>query len=277
MTDVEHQLAQRILSAGDGRRLLLLFDFDGTLVEFQPDPSAVVLPAERRDLILGLEPVAILGVISGRRLDDVRRRTGLAPSAYFAGLHGLEIEGHGKSFIHADLKPAQKLIQDIARRMAPELVPLPGVFIENKDYAFTVHFRESPQDVRALVPQIFSRHTHPDVESGRLRVMPGSCVLELLPNIAWHKGNAAKWICDDVHERFGALCPIYFGDDVTDLDAFDELKEKGITISTSDRVRGDYAIDGPAAVERVLRLVKDRATRATGAKRHLAVAEGEGG
>jgi len=255
MTDVEHELAERLRRAADGRRLLLLFDFDGTLVEFHPDPRAVFLSAERRDLILRLQPTAVLGVISGRRLDDVRTRTGLAPSAYFAGLHGLEIEGHGKSFMHSDLKPAQKLIQDIARRMAPELVPLQGVFIENKDFAFTVHFRESPQGVRSLVPQIFSKHTHTDVESGRLRVMPGSCVLELLPNIAWHKGDAAKWICDDGHAHLGALCPIYFGDDVTDLDAFDELKETGITISTSDRVRGNYAIDGPAAVERVLRLV----------------------
>ena len=61
-------------------RLLLLTDFDGTLVELAEDPDTVELSSGRRDLIqcLARRPDLTVGVISGRRLADVRMRVGLA-------------------------------------------------------------------------------------------------------------------------------------------------------------------------------------------------------
>ncbi len=73
-------------------------DFDGTLSEIAPRPDeAVVTDAVRGgiDNLSRLESVTF-GVVSGRGLDNVRDRVG--PVAEFvAGVHGLEIEGPGRS------------------------------------------------------------------------------------------------------------------------------------------------------------------------------------
>ena len=71
---------------------ILLLDFDGTLAEFNPDPAAPELTPERWDRIerVSRQPGVAVGIISGRRLDDLRRRTRLPDRVYYAGLHGLE-------------------------------------------------------------------------------------------------------------------------------------------------------------------------------------------
>src|SRR4051812_5112400 len=79
-----------------------LLDFDGTLTEFDVDPSAVRLPPERQALLQSIASRAdlSLAVVTGRRIADVRERAGAGSSAFYAGLHGLEIEGPGLRFMH---------------------------------------------------------------------------------------------------------------------------------------------------------------------------------
>ena len=43
----------------------------------------------------------------------------------------------------------------------------------------------------------------PLIERGVLRLMRGSYVLELLPNIDWNKGHAVQWILDRVRAPGG--------------------------------------------------------------------------
>src|SRR5439155_24045664 len=59
-----------------GGRLLLLTDFDGTLAPLAADPTQVELaPSAREDLrALARPPRAVVGVLSGRSLGDVRAR-----------------------------------------------------------------------------------------------------------------------------------------------------------------------------------------------------------
>ena len=46
---------------------------------------------------------------------------------------------------------------------------------------------------------------------------------------------------------------VYIGDDVTDEDAFRAVREDGIGIAASDRVRGAaFRLDGPDGVNRLL-------------------------
>src|SRR6187200_3678156 len=86
----------------------LLLDFDGTLAEFNPDPAAPELTPERWDLLntISRAPGVSLGIVSGRRLDDLRARTRLPDHVYHAGLHGLEIEVDGHRKTHPDLASA---------------------------------------------------------------------------------------------------------------------------------------------------------------------------
>jgi trehalose 6-phosphate phosphatase len=73
---------------------LLLMDFDGTLAEFALDPAEVALPESRQLLLQSLAKRADIsaGIISGRRIADLRERVPAASALFFAGLHG-GIEG----------------------------------------------------------------------------------------------------------------------------------------------------------------------------------------
>jgi trehalose-phosphatase len=247
--------AEAIRRLRAGRHLLLLLDFDGTLTEFHPDPETVELPDARRALLLQLStrPDVTIGIVSGRRLADVRRRTQLNARTYCAGLHGLEIEGPGVSFVHPDATRTLSTIRQLRAALASELAPFPGVFIEDKHLSIAAHYREASAEDAARVPAIVERHVRPFVESGLLKMMEGACVLEVLPNIDWHKGSAVAWIRELVAAEHEVVS-VYIGDDVTDLDAFQAVRGSGLAVAASPRVAGaDLYVDGPAEVEQLLR------------------------
>jgi trehalose-phosphatase len=247
--------AEAIRRLRAGRHLLLLLDFDGTLTEFNPDPDAVELSRECRRLLVDLSarPDVTLGIISGRRLADVRRRTQLNARTYCAGLHGLEIEGPGVTFVHPDATRTLTTIRQLGAALASDLAGLNGVFIEDKHLSIAAHFREAADQDAARVPAIVERHVAPFIESGLLRLMHGAFVIEVLPNIDWHKGSAVAWIRELVAAEHDVI-PVYVGDDVTDEDAFQAVRGVGLAIAASPGTSGaDLHVDGPAAVELLLR------------------------
>lgn len=248
-------IAREIGERSAGQHLVVLCDFDGTLCEFHPDPGAVWMPSSIGEALdaIATRTDATVGLVTGRRIDDVRRRAGLSASVYYAGLHGLEIEVEGERFRHPDIGTERDLIHRLADAMSAELSSLGGVFLEDKDVSIVAHFREASPEVQAYVPEIFERHARPYIKSGRLRIMKGSCARELLPKIDWHKGSAVIWICDRVAQHHGSAWPVYIGDDLTDEDAFRALKRTGLGIAASDRVSGAaYRIEGPSEVEALL-------------------------
>jgi trehalose-phosphatase len=251
MHDAEHLIAGEVRRRAEGRRLVLLLDFDGTLCEFDADPQAVWLPAARRTILEELQHRAVIGVISGRRLDDVRARCGL-DRIIVAGLHGLEIEGLGERYVHPDLDKAAAAVAEVGARLREAARGLPGVFVEDKGPSVALHFREAAADARRHAADAFTAAAGPQIESGRLRVMRGSNVLELLPNIDWNKGNAVAWITERIEQREGEVFVVYIGDDVTDQDAFAVVEAAGLPIAASDRVAARTRLDGPAGVERFL-------------------------
>lgn len=233
--------------------LLLLFDFDGTLCPFHPDPSAVWLADDRRDQLLTIARRATIAVVSGRRLDDVRRRAGLPTTTFCAGLHGLEIEGGGEQFVHPDASAATELLRSLEGALGRAVGGLSGVFVEAKSISLVAHFRSASAAVAARARDELLAVARPHVEGGRLRVMPGAAMVELLPNISWNKGDAVEWIYQRVRAQHADVTCVYVGDDVTDEDAFRVLRNRGLSIAASDRVSGaDFKIDGPDDVGQLL-------------------------
>lgn len=256
MHDTERELAEDVRRRAQGTHLAVLLDFDGTLCEFQADPAAVYLPESRRDVIRGLQEHATVGIVSGRRLDDVRSRCGL-DGVIVAGLHGLEIEGLGQRFVHPNLEAASHAVTDVSEALRAATAGIPGAFVEDKGPSVALHFREADADAQRAALDAFAAAAEPHVASGRLRVMRGSYVLELLPNIEWNKGHAVEWILERLEQQQGPLFAIYVGDDVTDQDAFAVVERRGhaLAIAASDRVTANVRLDGPVAVERFLHLL----------------------
>jgi alpha,alpha-trehalase len=252
-------IAREIRARAAGHHLLVLCDFDGTLCEFDPDPYAVWLPESLRDALTAIAARgdATVGLVSGRRLEDIRTRAYLGDAAYYAGFHGLEVQGEGSTFAHPDSDAVRDLVHSVAVALTLELRRFGGVFLENKDLSIVIHFRAATTEVQLQVQEIFERYARPHVEAGSLQVMNGSCARELMPNIRWNKGTAAAWICDHVQRKHGATWPLYIGDDVTDEDAFKFVKERGLGVAASDRVMGaDFKVDGPGGVETLLNALR---------------------
>ncbi len=127
---------------GKKKRLFLLLDFDGTLAPFEDRPQRARLPESTKDLIrrLGARPGVNVAVISGRSIRDIRRRVNLR-SLYYAGNHGLEIEGPGLSFRHPAGEALKPALMKLAGALRRDSQSLPGVLIENKGPTLSLHFR----------------------------------------------------------------------------------------------------------------------------------------
>ena len=89
-------------------------------------------------------------------------------------------------------------------------------------------------------------------------------MFELLPDIAWNKGNAVRWIETDATRRLAApVRPVYLGDDRTDEHAFEAVGDRGVTVIIGRAPSiATHRLPDPAAVERLLaRLVTLTADR----------------
>jgi trehalose-phosphatase len=249
------RITAEIAARRDGRHLLLLCDFDGTLTPFDPDPRAVRLSGEMA-LVLGSiasRPDCSVGVISGRRLQDVRDRVTVPGELYIAGFHGLEIHAPGETFLHPDASVAAGTVHAIGEAVRPHLAGLRGVFTEDKDLSIVLHYRAAEPAARIVAQSVFMDAARAAIDAGRVRVLPGAGMVELLPAIPWHKGSALEWIRERIERVHGSTFTIYLGDDVTDEDAFRAVGEHGMTIGASERVTAaEFRVDGPRDVERLL-------------------------
>jgi len=239
-----------------GTAFVLLLDFDGTLAEFHDDPEAPELTPERWELLntIGREPGVSLGIVSGRRLDDLRARTRLPDHVYHAGLHGLEIEVDGHRTTHPDLSAAEARVEGLAACLGRLLTEFPDVIIEDKGASVAVHTRRLPHDMH---DRIFARAdvlAVPWIAEGHVRRLEGNAVVEYLPNISGHKGEATRWILESVEKKVERRAWVaYIGDDITDEDAF-RVIDFGIGVLVGLRpTAATYKLDGIADVDRFLR------------------------
>ena len=83
----------------------------------------------------------------------------------------------------------------------------------------------------------------------------GKKVFELRPNMDWDKGKAVLWLLDALGLDTAEVVPIYIGDDVTDRDAFDALRGRGLSLLVAEEPQAtsaDYRLYDVAEVRRFL-------------------------
>jgi trehalose 6-phosphate phosphatase len=213
--------------------LLLGLDFDGTLAPIVSRPElAAVLPAARaaldRIVHRGDTPIAL---VSGRGLADLRSRIDL-DGIYYAGNHGLEIEGPGVHRIHEEADGARQALQRLAGELESALADIDGVLVEDKSLTLSVHFRlvDDPaveRHVRDTVRECARDHAD-------IRLTDGKKVVEIRPDVDWHKGRAFRFLRDVIERRSGRAPAVFIGDDRTDEDAFRVLGNTDCSIVVGD-------------------------------------------
>jgi trehalose-phosphatase len=209
------------------QNLFLLLDYDGTLTPIVSRPElALCPPGVKRHLEkLRRLPGVFLAVISGRSLDDLRKKVGISGIIY-AGNHGLEIENpdgrQKKSMPSAGAKELKKITTNLQN----SLKEIPGILFEEKGPILSVHYRNVPEKFFPRVPQTLK--TELQQWKDRWKIRSGKMVFEIWPNIDFNKGDAVREILKTIPSR--GLLPIYLGDDLTDEDAFRALKDRGISV-----------------------------------------------
>lgn len=214
------------------RPMALLLDFDGTLAPIAEDPGQARIPARVKTVLerIAQSPGVVMAVLSGRALEDIRRRVGIAGIVY-AGNHGLEITGPGWAWAAEEAQQARDIVAACCRRLRLRLRRVPGVVIEEKGLTASVHYRQTPfRRVEEVSRATFEEATR--APAGTLVVRQGKLVWEILPDVSQDKGMAARWIVRRIYgqaweRRIGV---VYIGDDRTDEDAFRALADTAITV-----------------------------------------------
>jgi trehalose-phosphatase len=238
-----------------GAHLLVLSDFDGTLTPFTVDPAMSSLRQETRALLeaLSARTDVTVGLVSGRRVDDLAQRTALPKQVYLAGLHGLQIRRGELEWNHPDLMDSRELIDTVVEEIDRAVGRVDGVRLEHKGVALTVHVRGvSPSSRRAVLDRA-EEVAQPWLQSGVLKALAANEAFELLPNIPWTKGDAVQWIVEHVQSRLDRpVWCVFFGDDVTDEDAFEAVSTNLSVVVGRRPSAARMRLDSPADVAAVL-------------------------
>ncbi|GAB3533318.1 hypothetical protein GCM10027443_18620 [Pontibacter brevis] len=222
-----HDIPQLI----QGKKPAVFLDYDGCLSPIVKDPDKAVMTQEMRDTLQRLANVCSVAVVSGRDRANVEKLVQL-DNLYYAGSHGFDISGPNN--MHTEPGGASEAVPalDKAQKTLDErLKDIEGVLVERKRYAIAVHYRNVPDDQVSKVLQITEEviDQHPELKKG-----PGKKIMELKPNLDWHKGKAVRWLMEELDLNKPDIVPLYIGDDITDEDAFATLQGEGIGIMVGE-------------------------------------------
>jgi len=260
----QEPLDELVAAHRQGRPLVLLFDYDGTLTRLMARPHLARLSERLRRLLVQLAGTAgvHLGVVSGRGIDDLKRMVAL-PQLYYGGTTGLELDLRGRQFVPPQAEQGQQLVTVAARDLAAVAQGFPGAWVEVKRFGLTLHYRQvAPQRVNALCAQarlVF----RPCADQWLLR--NGALALEVTLAVGWTKASAVRLIAADVGQT---AFPFYAGDDTNDADALETVTAQGgVSVGVGARApwTARYRFAGPETIEKLL----DQLLPALGGGKHV--------
>jgi alpha,alpha-trehalase len=260
-------LPPRLLTQHATRRGLgLLLDYDGTLAELVANPArAVPVPgaAEVIDRIAQHREHARVAIVTGRRIEDVKRLLKVSSEVIFSGVHGLEVCGADGSvaFDHEASQYTAELdrVREWLRREVPRGR---GFRIEDKRFSIGIHSREAdPTEARRLDAQFikFVERATP-----HLQVLELKMLVEAMPKAAG-KNHAVQRIKRMLPTVFVTA---YFGDDTTDEVAFSALdaNDVGVFVGVPRDTRAQFFVDGPHEVVAQLQIIAESLESRAGAQ-----------
>lgn len=229
------------------RRVLFVFDLDGTLAPIVDHPADARVSegmAKRLRRLMMLSPVA---VVTGRSVADARSRLGFQPH-YLIGNHGAE--GLGPIAECRGLAGLRARWRDSSAGLRAA-----GVVFEDKQFSLTLHYRQAPDPQNALrAIQAWLNPLPAD-----LSTLGGKAVVNVLQRAAPDKADAVLRLL-----KLSACETLLFaGDDVNDEPVFERARPEWLTVrigSPEAVSRAMYCLEAPAALEQVLDLILQHLT-----------------
>ncbi|RWW66843.1 hypothetical protein BHE74_00025782 [Ensete ventricosum] len=207
---------EQIMSATDGKQIVIFLDYDGTLSPIVDDPDSAFMSDAMRAAVKEVARCFPTAIVSGRcrsKVYDFVRLTEL----YYAGSHGM------------DIKVPKRYTKKVHRALLEKTKSIPGAKVENNKFCVSVHFRCVDEKVSSeinmcmnivqrwsgLVEQVWSvleEYPKLRITQGR-KVRPRPVVSIIFCNRKARMNYAGFADCK-------SAVPLYIGDDRTDEDAF---------------------------------------------------------
>ncbi len=203
------------------RETALFLDVDGTLLEIQDQPDAVISDQRLTDLLTELQTRSggALALVSGRPIEEIDRI--FAPRVFCAaGGHGVELRlPDGVQETHPTRLP-----ESTVGLLHAGLEDYPGTFLERKSHGLALHYRANPQ-AREAVHELANSALADLTRLGeQFELLSGKMVFELVPHDV-NKGGAINRLMQ--HPVFAGRTPVFVGDDVTDEYGFKAVNALG--------------------------------------------------
>lgn len=240
---MQTELRSRLEALARTPLLLVACDYDGTLANLVPDPSAALPARGALDTMTVLDKLSwtSTAIVSGRAVKDLRQFLGGFSPSHLVGSHGAEWQREGLTLADDEqdrLRQLIRIISEIADAHA-------GVRCEIKPAGVALHVRSASPDVSQLA--IALALTRCESTPG-VHIRHGSQVVEFLVVNA-NKGDALKRI----RHALGASGVLFIGDDLTDEDAFRTLRESDVAIKVGEaETIARHRVDSVADVIEVL-------------------------
>lgn len=241
MKDVQDKVSR----PADLSELLLMLDFDGTLVEIEDSPDGISVDEELKDLLKRLFETTggAVAVVSGRRISDIDDFLPDFPGAV-VGTHGAERRIDGDTWRHEATKSA--CLDRLTRMIHVYAEKNESFVVEEKPASIVLHFRQAPemQEEAEKVMQALA-----DQAEG-FELHPSKMALEIQPNDV-SKGRAAKWLA----EHFEGRTMVAIGDAGTDESMFAVAEDRrGLAIRVGEGdTQASHRLESPQAVRSLLR------------------------
>jgi trehalose 6-phosphate synthase/phosphatase len=223
--------------------LLLLLDYDGTLVPFAATPDLARPDAELLALLrrLAARPGTEVHVVSGRRRDTLARWLGGLPLGLHAE-HGLWSRPAGAADWSAPPLPPTDWRDRVLAILADYAARTPGALVEEKTAGLAWHYRMADPEYGAVQANDLTLHLTALLSNAPVEVLAGAKVVEIRPH-GVHKGR----IVDPVL----AVAPpgsrvVALGDDRTDEDLFAALPPEAVAIRVGEGLSvAPFRLSGP--------------------------------
>jgi trehalose 6-phosphate synthase/phosphatase len=244
------ELDRLVEKAAASRRLVLLLDYDGTLVPFSAMPELATPDDELLALLAALaaRPRTAVHVLSGRDRQTLGRWLGDLDIGLHAE-HGVwsrqPPHGPWRRVAGGDARWRSR-VRRIMQHMVDET---PGARLEEKSEALAWHWRGVDPDFGQRQARRLELQLLDEVADETCEVLLGHRVVEVRAE-GIHKGQVVRRVLE--HEP-PTSCILAFGDDRTDEDLFAALPQDAIAVHVGDgeSVAG-YRVAAPADVRRML-------------------------
>jgi trehalose 6-phosphate phosphatase len=223
----------------DPTRGAVLLDVDGTLAPIVEHAEDARVPEATRALLIEItKRYGLVACVSGRRAQAARQIVAIGSIAY-VGNHGGELLAPGSTTTQL-LDPAiaswGERVAAFAEEAYTSSLRSQRVRFEDKGMIVAFHWRGARDEEQA---EAALRDLAADAERQGLAVHWGRKVLEVRPPVTLEKGRGIAALFNEVLARRGGAedagenneeagariaAAMYVGDDLTDLDAFRELR-----------------------------------------------------